>query len=279
MSDKTFSPEIKKLMDKMAENPESRLFVPLAEEYLKSDMPDEAILVLVDGIGRHPTYVSARIMLGKIYLEKKRIMEAKSEFERVIEINPENILAHKKLALIYQEAGQPQRAIDAYQKILAVDPSDKEIKALLAKLVEEDPSTVVSDDHAPQQDSESASEPGAIHFVPTSEEVFGTTPDDVSPGTGADLDEEEAPHIELGSGIAETRPDEDLEAKDEKIFDLTEEWKSQDNIIQKDAITDDETPDAPSQIAEPISEAEPNETLATNALASLYMDQGCYQEA
>jgi tetratricopeptide (TPR) repeat protein len=137
MADKEFSPEIIKLMDKIAKNPTSRLFVPLAEEYLKSDMPDEAILVLVDGIKNHPTYVAARVMLGKIYLQKKQIAEAKKEFEQVIEVNPENILAGKKLTAIYQSEREIQKAFDLCKKILMIDPSDKETKVLLSSLEQE----------------------------------------------------------------------------------------------------------------------------------------------
>src|SRR3569832_1523027 len=128
MADKALSPEIMKLMDKIAGNPTSRLFVPLAEEYLKADMLDEAILVLVDGIKNHPTYVAARVMLGKIYLQKKQTAEAKAEFEQVIAVNPENIFAGRRLAAIYQAEGELQKAIDACKKILMIDPSDKETK-------------------------------------------------------------------------------------------------------------------------------------------------------
>src|SRR5581483_2686555 len=134
MADKALSPEIMKLMDKIANNPTSRLFVPLAEEYLKSDMLEEAIFVLVDGIKNHPTYVAARVMLGKIYLQTKQIAEAKKEFEQVIAVNPENILAGKKLAAIYQTEGEIQKAFDACKKILMIDPSDKETKLLLSSL-------------------------------------------------------------------------------------------------------------------------------------------------
>lgn len=137
MADKALSPEIMKLMDKIANNPTSRLFVPLAEEYLKAEMLDEAIFVLVDGIKNHPTYVAARVMLGKIYLQKKQIAEAKNEFEQVIAVNPENILASKKLASIYQAEGEIQKAFDACKRILMIDPSDKETKQLLASLEKE----------------------------------------------------------------------------------------------------------------------------------------------
>lgn len=137
MADKALSPEVMKLMDKIAGNPTSRLFVPLAEEYLKADMLDEAILVLADGIKNHPTYVAARVMLGKIYLQKKQIAEAKNEFEQVIAVNPENILAGKRLAAIYQSEGELQKAIDACKKILMIDPSDKETKLLFSSLEKE----------------------------------------------------------------------------------------------------------------------------------------------
>lgn len=134
MSDKTVSPEIVKLMDKITQNPTSRLFVPLAEEYLKCEMVDEAIIVLVEGIKNHPSYVAARVMLGKTYLQKDQIPEAQAEFEQVIAINSDNILAHKKLAMIYQGQGQLQRALEACKKVLVIDPSDKEAKGLVGIL-------------------------------------------------------------------------------------------------------------------------------------------------
>lgn len=134
MSDKTLSPEIVKLMDKITQNPTSRLFVPLAEEYLKADMVEEAIIVLAEGIKNHPNYVAARVMLGKIYLQKNQIPEAQNEFEQVITVNPENILAYKKLATIYQGQGQPQKALEACKKVLTIDPSDKEAKGLIGVL-------------------------------------------------------------------------------------------------------------------------------------------------
>lgn len=175
MADKALSPEIIKLMDKIAKNPTSRLFVPLAEEYLKSDMSDEAILVLAEGIKNHPTYVAARVMLGKIYLQKKQIAEAKNEFERVIEISPENILASKKLAVIYQGEGEVQRALDICKRILMVDPSDKETKVLLSSL-----------------EKERASSPNPVQVEDPLEQP-GISADLASPAGGSDELQEKAP--------------------------------------------------------------------------------------
>jgi len=164
MADKILSPEIVKLMDKITQNPTSRLFVPLAEEYLKADMVEEAIIVLVEGIKNHPNYVAARVMLGKIYLQKNQIPEAQAEFEQVILVNPENILAHKKLALIYQGQGQPQKALEACKKVLAIDPSDKEAKGLVAVLEK----TAVSAMQA-EKEVDSPSSPAAAEASPAAE--------------------------------------------------------------------------------------------------------------
>lgn len=137
MFDKSLSPEIQKLMEKIMKNPASRLFVPLGEEYLKAGMIDEAVQVLAEGIERHPTYVAARVMLGKIYLSQDRIPEAEKEFKQVILINPENILAHKKLSSIFQKRGEVQEAIESCKRVLTIDPSDKEAKELMAFLEKE----------------------------------------------------------------------------------------------------------------------------------------------
>ena len=158
MSDKIISPEIIKLMDKITQNPASRLFVPLAEEYLKCDMVDEAIIVLVEGIKNHSNYVAARVMLGKIYLQKNQVQEAQTEFEQVIASNPDNILALKKLAVIYQGKGEPEKALEACKKVSAIDPSDKEAKAL-AGILEKAVSSIQSGKEIDSSIAPAAAEP------------------------------------------------------------------------------------------------------------------------
>lgn len=171
MSDKTISPEIVKLMDKITQNPTSRLFVPLAEEYLKCEMVDEAIIVLVEGIKNHPSYVAARVMLGKIYLQKSQIPEAQGEFEQVIAINPDNILAHKKLAMIYQGQGQLQRALEACKKVLIIDPSDKEAKGLVGVLENSVASSVPPEEAAVLSNASALSEPNPVSGTETVSET------------------------------------------------------------------------------------------------------------
>lgn len=137
MTEKELPQAIPRLTQRLASNPASRAFVPLADEYLRQNLLEDAILVLTSGIEHHPTYVAARMMLGNAYQRAGRIVEARREFEAVVRVHPENVLAYKKIALIYREAGQLGETVEICNKILTIDPYDKKTKGILACAQEE----------------------------------------------------------------------------------------------------------------------------------------------
>ncbi|MBI5633494.1 MAG: tetratricopeptide repeat protein [Nitrospirae bacterium] len=118
--------DIEKLREKFDKDPNSKLFLPLAEEYRKEGMLEEAIDVLQQGLEKHVSYTSARVLLGKTYLEKGMMDEARKEFESVIKIVPDNLFAHKKLAEVYRDTGETDLAIKAFKAILKLNPMDEE---------------------------------------------------------------------------------------------------------------------------------------------------------
>ena len=126
--------DIEKLKEKVAKDPNSKLFVPLADEYRKKGMLDEAVSVLLKGLENQPSYMSARVSLGKIYLEKKMTAEAKAEFERVISAIPDNLFAHKKLADIYRDSGDKDRAVREYRAVLKLNSLDEDAMSSLNAL-------------------------------------------------------------------------------------------------------------------------------------------------
>ncbi|MFQ5596902.1 MAG: tetratricopeptide repeat protein [Nitrospiria bacterium] len=134
MVDKSLLEEIDRLNHRLAGEPGSRLFVPLAEAYLKCGRPKDAISVLIDGIEKNPSLVAARVLLGKVYREQKRLSEAKAQFLQAIEINPDNIASLRNLACIYQDEGDGEKAIACTRKILRIDPGDKEALNALQKM-------------------------------------------------------------------------------------------------------------------------------------------------
>ncbi|MEK6690925.1 MAG: tetratricopeptide repeat protein [Nitrospirota bacterium] len=121
------SPDISKLAEKLARDPSSKLFIPLAEEYRRSGMLDEAIQVLSDCLKANPNYMTARVSLGKMLLEKGNIMEAQIEFEKVVQAVPDNLFAHKKLAEIYQKIGDMENLLKEYKIIISLSPKDKDV--------------------------------------------------------------------------------------------------------------------------------------------------------
>ena len=131
--------DIEKLKERVDKDPNSKLFVPLAEEYRKEGMIEEAIKVLLGGLEKQPGYMSARVALGKIYLEKGMPKEAQGEFENVIKAIPDNLYAQKKLADIYRDSGQRDLAIKSYRTVLKLNSMDEDAIHSLHELEDSEP--------------------------------------------------------------------------------------------------------------------------------------------
>ncbi|MBI3608779.1 MAG: tetratricopeptide repeat protein [Nitrospirae bacterium] len=167
--------ELQKLAEKFRKDPTSKLFYPLAEEYLKIGLVDDAIPLLRAGIRSHPGLLSARVALGKALQSQGLEAEARAEFEQVITANPDNIMAHKRLASIYLKAGEKLNALTSCQAVLAIHPSDPEIlkiKDEAERLPDPSPQAVSAEGSAAE---DSSAEVDAIESEPT---VIGPTVSD-----------------------------------------------------------------------------------------------------
>jgi tetratricopeptide (TPR) repeat protein len=126
--------EIAKLTERISKDPKSKLFVPLAEEYKKAGDIEMAIAVLTEGLKNNPGYVTAKSFLGRLLLDKGNLSEAQKEFEEVIKAIPDNVLAQRKLGDIHALQGRAQEALLFFKAVLAVNPKDPELKALVADI-------------------------------------------------------------------------------------------------------------------------------------------------
>jgi tetratricopeptide (TPR) repeat protein len=126
--------EITKLTERIAKDPKSKLFVPLAEEYKKSGDIEMAIQVLTDGLRSNPGYVTARSFLGRLLLDKGDLTGAQNELEEVIKAIPDNLLAQRKLGDLYVLQGRGSDALQRYKAAYTLNPADKELPSLLADL-------------------------------------------------------------------------------------------------------------------------------------------------
>lgn len=128
--------EIEEYTKKLTQNPESLVFVPLAESYRKSGMLDEAIETCQKGLQLHPSYMSARMVLGRTFMEKERFEEAAAEFNKVAAADVNNIMAHSLLGQVYLKQGKHTNAIEEFQKVLTLNPDDANAQQWLQQALE-----------------------------------------------------------------------------------------------------------------------------------------------
>ncbi len=163
----SISPEIERLSAQVDREPGSRVFLQLAELYLKAGMAPEAISTLENGLKTIPHYTSAKVLLGKAYIENGEAEKAREQFEAVIKANPDNLVAQRKLGEIYLGMGMNTDAARSFKIITLLNPRDEEAAALLKKT--ESLRSERRDEPAPEQTVEEAAQPQAVPMFDISE--------------------------------------------------------------------------------------------------------------
>jgi tetratricopeptide (TPR) repeat protein len=126
--------EIDRLALAFAKEPGSKVFIPLAEEYGKAGMWDEAVAVLEDGLKTYPGFITAMVALGRAYEQMNQPVKAKAILEEAIKLSPDNLRAHRTLAKLYAAQGAKESAIRSCSVILSINPHDQEALSLRAGL-------------------------------------------------------------------------------------------------------------------------------------------------
>lgn len=131
--------EIAKYEARLASEPRSRVFAQLADAYRKAGRLDEAIRSCRSGLRDHPTYASARMVLGRALVEKGQLQEAEKELGIVLELSPGNVVAHRLLGDLAAAQGKRDAARERYETVLQLTPLDREVQEALARLKQEVP--------------------------------------------------------------------------------------------------------------------------------------------
>lgn len=130
--------EIDRLATQLAKDPQSKAFLPLAEEYCKVGMWEEAVSVLEDGLKYYPGFITAMVVLGRAYDQLNQPTKARAVLEGAIKISPENLRAHRTLIKIYTAQGLRQEALKSCRVILTMNPKDAEALSAQASLAGQD---------------------------------------------------------------------------------------------------------------------------------------------
>ncbi|MCB0394756.1 MAG: tetratricopeptide repeat protein [Bdellovibrionales bacterium] len=103
---------------------DSKVFAPLAEAYRKLGLIQEAKKICVHGVKIHPDFPSGRMAYAKVLLDLDDLENAANQLRSLIELSPENILAHRLYADVCLKLEMPKEALRSYKMILFLNPSD-----------------------------------------------------------------------------------------------------------------------------------------------------------
>ena len=129
--------ELDELFERYRQSPDSHVFVLVADACRKLGRIEEALEVCQTGIERHREYASGYVVKGKCMYDLERYVEAQTEFEEVLSIDANNLVALKYLGMIAANAGRFDSARDYLEHILRLDPENTEIKKALEDVDEQ----------------------------------------------------------------------------------------------------------------------------------------------
>jgi len=122
---------VAELRRRWEEDPGSRLFLQLAEEYRRLGRHGEAVTVLERGLERHPQQVSAHVALGRARLAAGDAPRAVAALDRALELDPTNLVANKLLVEAHLARGDRDLArqrLDLYLLLNEGDPEADELR-------------------------------------------------------------------------------------------------------------------------------------------------------
>src|SRR5262245_13043196 len=125
---------IEDLRRRVQKDPASIAFAQLAEEHRRAGQLAESVDVCRAGLAIHPTYLSARVTLGRALIELGQLDAARVELGNVLKSAPENLAAIRGVAEIAHKQGSLDEALRFYKAALAIARNDPELEQTVADL-------------------------------------------------------------------------------------------------------------------------------------------------
>ena len=112
-------------------NPASILFARLADELLRLGNVDRAAEICRKGLRYRPHYPTGHLVMGRCHMASGRLEDARREFQRTLELDPDNPSASWLLGRIERETGFEDRALHYFRYARTVDPLSRLLAAEL----------------------------------------------------------------------------------------------------------------------------------------------------
>lgn len=118
------TPHEKELIAQFDTDPKATTCVASSDLLRKRGFLDESIILLEDTVRRFPTYIAARVALGKDYFTRGMFPESQREIEFALAHTVENLMAQRlqlKLALLRDDNDKARQAVDVLRTLTPMD--------------------------------------------------------------------------------------------------------------------------------------------------------------
>ena len=104
-----------------------------AKEYLDNKKYSKAVALCTSQLKDEPDILSGRIVLAQALYHSNQLNEAESQFYRILQVDPDNILALKYLGDLKYRAGDAVVAFSFYERVLKLDKYTRGLKSQVEK--------------------------------------------------------------------------------------------------------------------------------------------------
>lgn len=118
----------------LARDPMSKVFASLAEAYRELGMHAQSEKVALDGIKRHPTYVSGYVALGRTLIDQDRLKEALPVLKKASSLDPQNLLAWHLMGTANLQMDDSKEALRCFKMVLFLNPLSVSARKAVQKL-------------------------------------------------------------------------------------------------------------------------------------------------
>lgn len=118
---------------RLADDPRSGVFVPLAELLAVGGEVDEAVGVLEEGLNRNPDSIPGRVVLGRVLLTAGRSARGREVLGEVLAADPQNLVARRLLADDCRGRGDWDAAVGHLEGLVGDDPGNERWEKELAE--------------------------------------------------------------------------------------------------------------------------------------------------
>lgn len=132
--DDALASAIRRHEERLAKDPSSLAFAQLADLYRKAGRTAEAVTLCREGLARYPHYSTARLILAKTLLAEQDLEGALAEVQAILQSSPKDVQCHRLAAEALRRLGRIEAAVEHLEAVVAIDPADRESRALLGLL-------------------------------------------------------------------------------------------------------------------------------------------------